>query len=51
MFEIGDVVQLKSGGPFMTVCFVENKWVRVQWFRDGVFVTDEFILEVLMKHD
>lgn len=30
-FEEGEVVQLKSGGPLMTVCHGGNREVYVQW--------------------
>ncbi len=31
-FKIGDVVQLKSGGPFMTVSAVEDDSLYCIWF-------------------
>lgn len=31
-FEVGDVVQLKSGGPRMTISMVEKTTVIVIWF-------------------
>ena len=36
-FKAGDVVQLKSSGPFMTVSEVEGSQVHCVWFgnRDG----------------
>ena len=33
-FEIGDVVQLKSGGPEMTVTAVNNNEVACAWFKE-----------------
>jgi len=30
-FEAGEVVQMKSGGPLMTVCHGGNREVYVQW--------------------
>ena len=42
--QIGDVVQLKSGGPTMTVHQVNNdRSVICQWFdRDGALKTEPF---------
>ncbi|MGO9571979.1 MAG: YodC family protein [Desulfomonilaceae bacterium] len=43
-FKIGDVVQLKSGGPHMTVYKVDEDEIYTQWFDEknkqqaGVFV-------------
>lgn len=35
-FEIGEVVQLNSGGPLMTVTDVDqDETVRVEWFLDN----------------
>lgn len=34
MFKIGDVVQLKSGGPLMTVFEIDGSSVHCRWF-DG----------------
>ncbi len=31
-FKVGDVVQLKSGGPKMTVTKVVEKFVHTSWF-------------------
>jgi uncharacterized protein YodC (DUF2158 family) len=33
-FKVGDVVQLKSGGPLMTVGEVEGEQVTCEWFAD-----------------
>ena len=45
-FEVGDVVQLKSGGPKMTVYNIVKDAVWCRWFegkkkRSGVFVAAE----------
>ena len=34
-FKVGDVVQLKSGGPHMTVTSVSEDNIAVTWFMDG----------------
>lgn len=49
MFQVGDLVKLKSGSPLMTVSFVDEKWVRVRWFQDGQFRKEEFIFAILEK--
>lgn len=37
--KIGDVVQLKSGGPLMTVSLLQDTTVRCIWFNEqgGVY--------------
>lgn len=36
-FEIGDVVQLKSGGPEMTIAQIDSNGMEItcRWFLDG----------------
>lgn len=49
MFKIGDVVQLKSGSPYMTVIEVGNNgYLRTIWFFDGKFHFNDFLSETLM---
>jgi uncharacterized protein YodC (DUF2158 family) len=50
-FEIGDIVQLKSGGPLLTVAAVEKTSIRVLYFSDeaGEFRTYDFA-PVLLVH-
>lgn len=31
-FKVGDVVQLKSGGPKMTVCLADGEYINTMWF-------------------
>jgi uncharacterized protein YodC (DUF2158 family) len=33
MFKAGDVVQLKSGGPLMTVSEIDGNSVQCRWFN------------------
>lgn len=43
MFKVGDVVELKSGGPIMTVSDVYNDGtLRARWFLDGKIQIGEF---------
>lgn len=50
-FKVGDVVQLKSGGPLMTVYDIDlGKYVRItcQWFgSSGQLFSDDFLPECL----
>lgn len=32
IFKVGDIVQLKSGGPHMTVADADKSQIRCQWF-------------------
>lgn len=51
MFNVGDIVYLKSGGPAMTVISDDGKQTTVQWFNgsapqstafpDATLVTDD----------
>ena len=43
-FKLGDTVQLKSGGPIMTITEIrENKFIRCKWFdAGGDFKADSF---------
>jgi len=46
----GDVVQLKSGGPWMTVTDVEDGEVSVTWFdKDNQLKTGDFEEDTLNK--
>lgn len=48
----GDTVQLRSGGPVMTVKEIEEKYVRVIWFATNTsesIVSETFMNETLKK--
>lgn len=50
MFQVGDVVQLKSGGPMMTVYAVGTKEpvsVICKWFDGGELKEERFSSAVL----
>ena len=44
----GDVVQLKSGGPTMTIRFVENDEAYCEWFDNKAVKGARFILKQLL---
>ena len=39
---VGDVVQLKSGGPEMTILRVYDEYAECQWFMAGELKTGNF---------
>ena len=46
----GDVVQLKSGGPSMTVTAVEGSYASCTWFNEkSQIATGDFLLVTLAK--
>ncbi len=49
ILKIGDVVQLKSGGPLMTVTYAKphDSYVEVNWFYDGKVCFNKFPSEAL----
>ncbi|MDM1545515.1 DUF2158 domain-containing protein [Ignatzschineria indica] len=54
MFQIGDTVRLKSGGPIMTIVDIEKNdgypaYCTCAWFLDGVPQTASFIEAALIK--
>ena len=48
-FQPGDMVQLKSGGPIMTVCEVEKQRVWTYWFAYGKRRWHEFTMATLQR--
>jgi uncharacterized protein YodC (DUF2158 family) len=46
---VGDVVQLKSGGPKMTVTKVDRNWITCNWFEGSKVYVDLFPPDALMK--
>jgi len=49
MFKVGDVVMLKSGGPWMTVNGLDTTSVYTRWFVDGHVHSDKFSPLALVK--
>jgi uncharacterized protein YodC (DUF2158 family) len=47
----GDLVQLKSGGPVMTVSRVEERGAVCQWFEATRAMRDFFAFESLRLHE
>jgi len=48
-FKIGSIVQLKSGGPVMTVSYIDNIYITVRWFEStkGHFEKEIFQKDML----
>lgn len=47
-FKVGDLVQLKSGGPVMTIKEISaENGVLCVWFQDVKLVSDNFLQETL----
>ena len=47
MFRVGDVVQLKSGGPLMTVSEIDGNVVHCRWFLQQEEKSSSFPSELL----
>lgn len=47
-YKIGDIVQLKSGGPGMTVTGVYEDTVLTAWFADGHEEKGAFPLDAIL---
>lgn len=49
----GDVVQLKSGGPTMTVTNVEGDLATAVWYCDHAreYLIDDFAISSIKKHE
>ncbi|HSR74783.1 MAG TPA: DUF2158 domain-containing protein [Sulfurovum sp.] len=47
-FKVGDLVQLKSGGPVMTIKEISGaESILCVWFKDVELVSDNFFQETL----
>ncbi len=46
-FNVGDVVQLKSGGPSMTVVLLDARGVCCNWFDGGTLLQGTFSPDAL----
>jgi uncharacterized protein YodC (DUF2158 family) len=51
MFKPGDVVQLKSGGPLMTVTAIDHSGVVCTWFDKNNHKTATFPASTLELYD
>ena len=49
-FKIGDIVQLRSGGPKMTVTAVLETVVQTAWFVGSKKETGAFPFDVIVIH-
>ena len=51
MFKAGDVVQLKSGGPLMTVSEADGNVVQCRWFNGTEEKASSYTPELLKPAD
>lgn len=50
IFEIGEVVQLKSGGPKMTIEYIPDDYnIKCVWFVKATLVRGEFKKTLLQR--
>ena len=49
-FQPGDVVQMKSGGPQMTVELISEDKVHCSWFDKNTLCEKDFNKEILKKY-
>ncbi len=49
MFSAGDVVRVKSGGPKMTVAYIEGGLAYCVWFISDRQESGSFLLSVLVR--
>lgn len=47
--KVGDIVELKSGGPEMTVSEINASTVRCHWFKEGKVFNDFFFRNCIKK--
>lgn len=50
-FEVGEIVQLKSGGPKMTIEGQADAMVSCTWFDGGKQVRSRFVAKTLKKSE
>ena len=48
-FEVGDLVEIKSGGAPMTVDTVEGEWVTCMWYIGDKFTRMKFDQRTIRK--
>lgn len=49
-FKVGDIVTLRSGGPDMTVVYIEPEVIHFAWFVDGELKTSNLPSGALEHH-
>jgi uncharacterized protein YodC (DUF2158 family) len=49
-FKVGDVVQLKSGGPIMTIAEINGDDAYCEWFSSGKQSEGSFKMTSLVPH-
>ncbi len=48
-FEVGDLVEIKSGGASMTVEAIEDEWVTCMWYIGDKFTRMKFDQRTLRR--
>ncbi len=48
-FKVGDVVQLKSGSPEMTIANIKGDDIGCTWFQENIFKSYIFDKKMLIK--
>lgn len=51
MFKLGDVVQLKSGGPVMTITHMKETSCECSWFKDDAAKNCTFPSDALEAYE
>lgn len=51
MFNVGDLVCLKSGSPGMTVSHIDTHEITACWYEGGKFNFERFAPDMLAKQD
>lgn len=49
-YKVGDIVQLKSGGPSMVINMVDDNQIQCLWFFDGEVYAHDFNANVLTPY-
>lgn len=49
ILKVGDVVELKSGGPAMTVFSINDALIYAVWYDEGQYYKETFYADALRK--
>lgn len=50
-FKVGDVVQLKSGGPVMTITYIDGGKAVCEWFDNNTPASSTYPVEAIEKYE